>query len=384
MNNSAFSQEARLDAFRKAQSKSRYSDQVEKYFQSEGFYSLHDAKRWNTTFGYSVKRVCPEDQKRIDRVFNCGSTLGVVYSPSLNKSHTISKWCDERCCPLCNFYKSRSLFNRVYNYVKDHPDRRYAFLTLTVKNVSAAELRDTVKRMNRAFGRMFKLSTKDSKVSRYFTGYLRRLEVTYNINENSKSYRTFHPHFHVLLECSPEYKPNTDCFYHYKDILSDWQRYYGDPDICEVDIEEVKAKEDPRGFDHGLAKAVAEVAKYPMKFTPKLMVPENSFLLDEYVAGMFTLKGCIFESASKNFKPILHFVQKPQEGDELPKVIEAPDAAVVGAYFSRKSNQYIFTNIHRLDEQHKMNISVLSRLEAWYSIMSAYEHGLIESPPDDL
>lgn len=380
----AFSQEARLEAFKHAQNKTSYSDEVNNFFQSEKFYSLIDAKRWNTTIGYSVKRVRPDDQKRIDRIFNCGQQLTVVYSPSLKKSHTISKWCDERFCPLCNFYKSRSLFNRVYNYVKEHSDRRYAFLTLTVKNVTAPELRATVQRMNRAFGRMFKISNPELKVSKFFTGYLRRLEITYNINEKSSSYRTFHPHFHVLLECSPDYKPNTDCFYHYKDILTDWQKYYGDPDICEVKIEEIKAKYDSRGFDIGLAKSVAEVAKYPFKITPKLMAPGQSDRLDEYVAAFFTLKGCIFESASKNFKHILHFVSKPQEGDEPLKVLESSDAAVVGAFFSRRSNSYIYTNIHRIDEDHKTGYNVLTRVEAWFSCMSAYEHGLIDSPPEDI
>lgn len=380
----AFSQEARIEAFKKAQNRSSYSEDVEKFFQSERFYSLLDAKKWNTSIGYSVKRVCPDDQKRIDRVFNCGQQLTVVYSPSLKKSHSISKWCDERFCPVCNYYKSRSLFNRIYNYVKEHPERRYAFLTLTVQNVSAEDLRDTVKRMNRAFGRMFPLGDPKSKVSKYFTGYLRRLEITYNINEHSSSYRTFHPHFHVLLECSPDYKPNTDCFYHYKDILKDWQYYYGDPDICEVKIEEIKAKSDPRGFDIGLAKSVAEVAKYPFKITPKLMAPGQSDRLDEYVAAFFTLKGCIFESASKNFKHILHFVSKPQEGDEPLKVLDAPDAAVVGAFFSRRSNSYIFTNIHRLDEDHKTGYYVFIRLEAWFSAMSAYDVGLVDSPLDDI
>ena len=381
----AFSHEARIDAFKQAQNISEYSDQVKAFFSSERFYSLLDAKRWNTTIGYSVKRVRPDDQKRIDRIFNCGQAMSVVYSPSLKKSHTISKWCDERFCPVCNYYKSRRLFNRVYNYVACHPDRRYAFLTLTVKNVPKEDLRDTVQRMNRAFGLMFKLSSKGSKAARFFTGYLRRLEITYNINEKSQSYRTFHPHFHVLLECSPDYKPNTDCFYYYKDILTDWQKYYGDPEICEINIEEIKPKMDSRGFDIGLAKAVAEVAKYPMKITKKLMAPCQSDRLDEFIEGIFTLKGCIFESASKNFKPVLHFVSKPQEGDELPSVLDAPDAAAVGLFFSRRSNTFMITkHYHLLSEDHKTGISVLARIDAWYSTLSAWDHYLIDHPPDDI
>lgn len=385
MNNAAFSQEARLDAFRKANNLKTYEEEVQSYFNSGKFYSLDQSKRWNRTLGHSISRLFPDDQKRINRVFSCGSQTSIVYSPSLHKSHVESFWCDERCCALCQYYKSRSLFSRVYNYVRSNTDKSYLFLTLTVPNVPMSELRDTVKRMNKAFGRMFKLGNPNHKTSRMFSGYIRRLEITYNIDPDSKSYRTFHPHLHVLLECKPEYKPRTDCYYHHLDILKDWQYYYGDDSITQVKIKKIvpsKRFDTAVGYDSAIAGAVAEVAKYPMKLDKKLMHPDFQDLFDEFVSGMFTLKGCIFETVSQNFKHILHFVSKPQECDSVEDVTSAPDAAFVGMYYSTRLNKYILTNIYRLDDFDKFGFSPILRFNAWCDFMRAWDHGLVDDFPE--
>ena len=386
MNNAAFSQEARLDAFRKANNIKKYEDEVQAYFNANKFYSLYEAKKWNRSLGHSIARLFPDDQKRINRVFSCGSQTSIVYSPSLHKSHIESFWCDERCCPVCNYYKSRSLFSRVYNYVRENSDKNYVFLTLTVPNVPMSELRDTVKRMNRAFGRMFRIQDKKSKTFPMFSGYIRRLEVTYNIDSDSKSYRTFHPHLHVLLECKPEYKPHSKCFYHTSEIVKDWRYYMEDESISEK-AQKIKRIRPLGSYDSedqyraALADRVAEVAKYPMKFNKKLVHPDFEFLFDEYVAGMFTLKGCIFETVSQNFKHILHFVSKPQEGDSVEDVTSAPDAVCVGMYYSTRENKYIFTNIYRLDYYDKFGYSALQRFHAWFECMRAWDHGLLDHFP---
>lgn len=389
MNNAAFSQEARLDAFRKANNIKKYEDEVQAYFNDNKFYSLYEAKKWNRSLGYSIKRLFPDDTTRINRVFSCGSQTAIVYSPSLHKSHIKSFWCDERCCPVCNYYKSRSLFSRVYNYVRDNPDKNYLFLTLTVPNVPHDQLRDTVKKMNRAFGRMFNLRNSESKTGKMFSGYIRRLEVTYNIDPDRKSYRTFHPHLHVLLECKSEYKPRSKCFYHTSEIVKDWRYYMEDESISEkaqkiMRIKPMGSYDSDEQYRAALADRVAEVAKYPMKFNKKLVHPDFEFLFDEYVAGMFTLKGCIFETVSQNFKHILHFVSKPQEGDALPDVLEAPDAAFVGLCYSSRQNKYIRSDIYRMSERDKFGYNALARFESWCSAIYSWDKGFIdgdEPPP---
>ena len=36
-------------------------------------------------------------------------------------------------------------------------------------------------------------------------GYIRKLEVTYNSDMSSKSYDTYHPHFHVVIAVNKSY-----------------------------------------------------------------------------------------------------------------------------------------------------------------------------------
>jgi len=70
------------------------------------------------------------------------------------------------------------------------------FLTLTVRNCQADELADTVEAMYQAFHRILKHLCKYSKV--HLRG-VRKLECTYNVEE-----KTYHPHFHILFEGTPE------------------------------------------------------------------------------------------------------------------------------------------------------------------------------------
>lgn len=379
----AFSHEARVNAF----ARQNHWPEIQKFFNTDKFYELNKAKKWNRALGHSIKRLFPDDDKRINRVFSCGNNTSVVYSPSLGRSHTEAFWCDERCCAICNFYKSRSLFSRVYSYVRENSDKQYLFLTLTVRNVPGSELRETVKRMNRAFGRMFKLRDERSKAGKMFSGYIRRLEITYQSDPTKDSYRTFHPHLHVLLECKPEYKPRSDCFYHRLDILRDWQYYFGDPEITQIKIKQIRPTKivDPSvGYDKAIAGACAEVCKYPLKLQQDLLKPENNELFDEFISGMFTLKGCIFETVSKNFKHILHFVSKPQEGDPLPDVLESPDAAFQGYCYSQRKHCYIKTPIFLLRQRDKFGYSANVRFKAWCECVKAWDHGLLDGddPPE--
>lgn len=378
----AFSHEARVSAFARA----NHWPEIQRFFKDEKFYSLDEAKKWNRALGHSIKRLFPDDETRINRVFSCGNNTSVVYSPSLGRSHTEAFWCDERACAICNYYKSRSLFSRVYSYVRENSDKKYLFLTLTVRNVPGSELRETVKRMNRAFGRMFKLSDDRCKTAKMFSGYIRRLEITYQSDPTKDSFRTFHPHLHVLLECKPEYRPRSDCFYHRLDILKDWQYYYGDPEITQIKIKQIRPSKvlDGVGYDRQVAGACAEVAKYPLKLQKVLLKPENNELFDEFIQGMFSLKGCIFETTSKNFRAILHFVSKPQEGDPLPDVDSAPDAAFQGYCYSTRKRCYLKTDIMLLRIRNKYGFSPQILFKGWCDCVKAWDAGLIdgdEPPP---
>jgi hypothetical protein len=78
-----------------------------------------------------------------------------------------------------------------------YPKSRFIFLTLTVRNCELAELRNTVKLMNKAWKKLTK-----RKEFALVQGWLRSLEVTRSVDD------TCHPHFHVLLMVPPGYFSN--------------------------------------------------------------------------------------------------------------------------------------------------------------------------------
>lgn len=77
--------------------------------------------------------------------------------------------------------------------VENYPTSRWLFLTLTVKNVAIAELKETLQHMNRSFQRLSQRRAWPAE------GWLRSTEVTRGRNG------TAHPHFHCLLMVRPGY-----------------------------------------------------------------------------------------------------------------------------------------------------------------------------------
>lgn len=77
--------------------------------------------------------------------------------------------------------------------IEAYPTHRWLFLTLTIKNVPIAELRENLTQMNRGFQRLSQLKAFPA------LGWLRSTEVTRGRDGNA------HPHFHCLLLVQPSY-----------------------------------------------------------------------------------------------------------------------------------------------------------------------------------
>lgn len=82
--------------------------------------------------------------------------------------------------------------------VQEHPRHRWLFLTLTVRNCSIKELRETLEWMHDSFKRLTKL--KIWKVE----GWIKSTEVTRGKDGSA------HPHFHCLLMVPPSYFSGKD------------------------------------------------------------------------------------------------------------------------------------------------------------------------------
>ena len=109
-----------------------------------------------------------------------------------------ARYCHLRHCPVCQWRRSLMWKARFYQavptLVKENPNLRYIFLTLTVPNCEIVDLRITLKSMSRAYDRMSKRKAWPA------IGVVRKMEVTRNHKDN-----TAHPHYHCLIAVDKHY-----------------------------------------------------------------------------------------------------------------------------------------------------------------------------------
>lgn len=129
------------------------------------------------------------------RVSFCSQLLEFGLTPTENDSLKLklraARFCRVRHCPVCQWRRSLMWKAKAYKVlpkiVEAYPTHRWLFVTLTQKNVPVAELRDTLKAMNKGFQRLAERKTWPA------IGWLRSTEVTRGRDGNA------HPHFHCLL-----------------------------------------------------------------------------------------------------------------------------------------------------------------------------------------
>ncbi|MBR6298647.1 MAG: protein rep, partial [Candidatus Gastranaerophilales bacterium] len=129
---------------------------------------------------------------------------------------------------------------------------RFIFVTLTVRNVKGEELRAKIQEMNEAFKwitQKSKTSAVSKKLKDYVMGYMKAIEVTYNHKTN-----TFHPHFHIIFELKTTYF--TAGYMNQEKWREMWK------EVMHLDYD---PQVDVRIIKNATSKAVAEVAKYPVK-----------------------------------------------------------------------------------------------------------------------
>jgi plasmid rolling circle replication initiator protein Rep len=137
------------------------------------------------------------------RVAQCSQVLEFARDPPIGdpgrKLKLASAWfCRVRHCPVCQWRRALQWQARLYQALPrlliDHPDARFLFLTLTVKNCRVNELRSTLILLARSWQRLTQLRTWPA------VGWVRSTEIT-----RSQKDRSAHPHFHALLMVPPTY-----------------------------------------------------------------------------------------------------------------------------------------------------------------------------------
>ncbi len=232
---------------------------------------------------------------KASRVASCGTELSFAHTISPDgvvsedgKLHS-ANFCKDRLCPMCAWRRSYKIFGQVSRIMEHIGDKyEYLFLTLTVPSVPAEELTETISRLVKAWSNLIRQKPFKTAVR----GFFRALEVTRNNDPDSKSYKLYHPHFHVVLAVPKSYWNN--CYITHDQWLEMWRKAYKDDSITQVDIRKAKSKDayQKAGAQEAinmLSSAVAEIAKYAVKDTDYIHESDPA-LTDEIVT---TLAGAL-------------------------------------------------------------------------------------------
>lgn len=243
-----------------------------------------------------------EFSKTFNKLSFCSKYLEFAHLKDNTKHISYLESCHKSLCPCCNFFRARSdlrsLFDIFNEFFKNPVYRNcnFIFLTLTIKSVYSEDLNVALDKLHSAYHKL--IMFKEFKNA--FIGSSRSLELTYNNDEDSKSFNMVHPHLHILLVAPPDYFVSSR-YIDYKHMLFLWQRALGEhrfrsfdkwlswytsfwsepftsnarklpgsPDLTtQINLKKVKfrniKKEAPEHLVGAMFSILSEVLKYPFK-----------------------------------------------------------------------------------------------------------------------
>lgn len=199
----------------------------------------------------------PLISKKMMKLINeCGDLLMFLSDFEMeNKKLHKGSFCKNRFCPMCSWRmacKDSLKISILMEHLKKEGNKEFIFLTLTAPNVKGDKLEEEIRKYNKSFDKLMKRN----EVKNIVKGYIRKLEVTYNSDISSKSYNTYHPHFHVVIAVNKTYFKKSDLYINQQRWLELWQEATGDSSITQVDVRKSRANN---------LKEVYELAKYSAK-----------------------------------------------------------------------------------------------------------------------
>lgn len=204
-------------------------------------------------------------ESRMKDLEECADELLFLQDAEGNRRLKQGNFCRIRVCPMCNWRRSLKLFSQVSavtDAILAEKKARFIFVTLTVQNVRGDVLRETIDKINKAFKYIVdkhQTFAPAKKLKENLLGYMKAEEITYNADRDD-----FHPHIHAILEVRPSYF--RDGYIKQKDWTALWRAALGVDYDPLVDVRNIKG---------GTAKAVAEVAKYPVKMDGILKIKDK-------------------------------------------------------------------------------------------------------------
>lgn len=270
-----------------------------------------------------------------ERCESCGDlTIFLADFEMKNKKLHKASFCGNRFCPMCSWRmscKDSLKISILMEHLRKEENKEFIFLTLTAPNVKEDKLEEEIKHYNKSFKKL--MGRKE--VKRIVKGYIRKLEVTYNSDMSSKSYDTYHPHFHVVIAVNKTYFKKSDLYINQQRWLELWQEATGNSSITQVDVRKSKSNN---------LKEVYELAKYSAK--------DTDYLVSRPVFNVFyrALKGKQFIVFSGLFKD----ANTMYENGELDcyKVRDEIEYVYMMCY-QWKKREYENTSIRELTEEER-------------------------------
>lgn len=241
----------------------------------------------------------------LSRMENCGEWLWMLENESGSKKKLEKGFfCGNRFCPACA-WRYAAAWGRalctVDRFLCEKEGLIPIFVTLTVRNVSRDELRDTLKKMALAWDRLIR-----RKKFRAWKNFARKTEVTYNAKRND-----YHPHYHVLVWVEPEYFKYNG-YVHHAELLKYWKIAMHDESITQVRVQRCTT-------DKSTGAAVAEVAKYVAKSDDYLDNGQDVF--DGFYSGLHGIRiislGGLARDAIKEYRKGNLMDFQPDKPDSL-------------------------------------------------------------------
>ena len=290
----------------------------------------NNANSLQTVFLKSEKR---EIQKYAKRVSDCANGLffNLLADPDTGEVKLKlrgANFCHARHCPICDWRRSlrvQAMFkNQLPEIIKENPNARWIFLTLTVENCKIEDLRETITSMNKAFMRMLK-----RKAFSFVKGWIKKVEVTQE--KNRKEYA--HPHFHVLLMVNESYFKNKG-YLTKMDWVNYWSKAMKSKTQLSVDVRALR-----KNFNENDI-ATVELLKafnYSVKTSDILEDSTTQKWFLEYINQVHALKFLTSGLALKNI-----FKDHKEENENDDDLINVDDENDEGLLSSSEKDLYFF------------------------------------------
>lgn len=231
-----------------------------------------------------------DHQRYAERISFCSELLDFKLVPSPTGTYQLklssARFCHVRTCVVCTWRKSlmyrARAFKAIPPLIEAHPNMRFLFMTLTLKNCEITELKDTIKHLNKSFTRLAKRRTWPG------LGYLKTVEVTRGCD------RSVHPHLHVIVGVKPSYFSHG--YIRQDEWVQAWKECLKVDYNPIMDVQALKAEDSMVGL-------LTEVIKYQTKPNDLLFADREWFL--EYTRQIHGTKaiafGGVFREYFRNF-----------------------------------------------------------------------------------